>query len=688
MRFLNPSILWLLPLGALPVLIHFIFSLKPVKIEFSSVFLLWSVRRARRRPTRLLQALILLLRCLAVLALISAFSKPVLESGPLNRLSGFAAGAGRPLSLVVLTDRSYSMSASFGGRTRYAFAAGTAERVLGVLGEKDEATLVFFDESSDTGADWTADFGALSKTLAAARPGYKATDYRKALEKAYGLLASRPAGRKKAALILSDSAQNGFAGFSENISALSAYDPQVRLMGLSFGQSPNSWIREISGREGGAGGLELSAYSGSEGDGGAGEAGLSVFLSPPRGGTEKTIPGRFRSGAAVFEIGAPGTDPAGRVELAGSDALNSDNAAYFAFQWAAPPEPRVLALYDGERALRPGGGAYFIKKFFEAESGRGRHPAVRADLLQYSELERVRLGDYGAVILVGPPADARRARAVKDYLSAGGGVFLIAVPGGRENPGREQGALWEAFGLKRGGFIDGKFTLAQVRGSAFFDGEDFSGFDLAKATARRILLPDGTSDFEVPWNFKDEAGASYPALLYKQQGKGRLLVWTSSFDIGSADLPAKPVFAPFMAFNVKKLFGLAAPASRSAPVDGLYEGRLKNGDRIRVAVTAPDGTKAYVFAEGGAFKYGLTSRPGLYRWSAPPETGVFAVNLEHKKGESALLAAKNPPWRILRPEEPVADFKNALYGVEISQFLLFLALAFFLAEFLLSRKVL
>jgi hypothetical protein len=64
------------------------------------------------------------------------------------------------------------------------------------------------------------------------------------------------------------------------------------------------------------------------------------------------------------------------------------------------------------------------------------------------------------------------------------------------------------------------------------------------------------------------------------------------------------------------------------------------------------------------------------------------VNLDHAKGESALVPAKAPPWRLLRPEEPAADLKGALYGVEISQFLLFLALAFFLAEFMLSRKAL
>ncbi len=679
MSFLNPSFLWFLPLAALPVLIHFIFSVKPVKIEFSSVFLLRPVQRARRRPTRLLQTLILLLRCLAVLLLVFAFSKPVIESGPLSSLSGFAAGAGRPLSLVILADRSYSMSASFGGRTRYAFAAGNVERILGALGKEDEAALVFFDETAEPGADWTADFGAVSKALSAARPGYKATDYGKALEKAYGLLAARPAGRKKAALLLSDSTRNGFAGFPKNISAIPAYDPQVVLLGFSFAPGPNSWIREVNGRAAGRA-VELSAYLG--GEGGGGEAGL--FISPSRGSMEKTIPGLFRNGASAFDIVTPGPDPAGRIELTGPDALNSDNAAYFAFQRAVPREPRALTLYSGERALRPGGGAYFIKKFFE--TGSGRSSVLRADFAQYSE-ERIRLEDYGAIILAGPPAAAEWTKAVKDYLSSGGGVFLIAVPGGGESSGREQGVFWEAFGLKSGGVLDGKFSLAQARDAAFFAGEDFSGFDLSRAVAGRIAALEGTSHFETPWNFKDEAGNTYPALLYKQQGKGRFLVWTSSLDLGFADLPAKPVFAPFMALNVKRLFGLAEPELRSAPVGGIYEGRLKSADRVRVAVTAPDGAKHYLFSEGGAFKYGLTSRPGLYRWSAPPEAGMFAVNLDHRKGESALLAEKHPPWRVLRPEEPAADFKSALYGVETSQFLLFTALALLLAEFLLSRKV-
>lgn len=686
MRFLNPPMLWFLPLAALPILIHFLFSPKPFRLEFSSVFLLRRVGLARRRPAGLLRALVLLLRCLAVLALVAAFSRPVMESGPLSRLSGFTAGAGRPLSLVILADRSYSMSASFGGRTRYDFAAGIAERVLCGLGGRDEAALAFFDESAETAVDWTDDPRAVSRALSAAVPGYKATDYAKALEKAYALLASRPAGRKKAVLILSDSARNGFTAFPGNISALAAYDPQAALIGLSFARVPNAWVRATAGRESGSGALELTAYSGSEGVAAAGEAALSALSSTEASG--KVLPGRFRNGAAVFDIARLGRDPAGRVELEDRDALACDDAAYFAFQWYAPAAPAALVVYSGDRALKPGGGAYFLKKFFAAGSGGGGGPGVRADLARYDELERARLGDYGVLILTGPPAGARWTAVVKDYLSSGGGVLLAAAPEGRESDGRGRCAAMESFGFKCEGAVEGGFFLTQARGSAFFGEEDFSGFDLSKTAVRRIMALDGAERRDAPWLFRDESGGVRPALLYKQHGRGRLLVWTSSFDIGSSDLAAKPVFAPFMAFTLRKLLGMAAPKPRSVTVGGVFEGRLTGEDRAKVAVTSPDGARSYVFAEGGVFRYGPASRPGVYRWSAPPEAGAFTVNLDHGKGESGLVPAKAPPWRLLRSEEPAADFRSALYGVEISQFLLFLALAFFLAEFMLSRKVL
>ncbi|HOW90535.1 MAG TPA: hypothetical protein PL037_09640, partial [Elusimicrobiales bacterium] len=80
--------------------------------------------------------------------------------------------------------------------------------------------------------------------------------------------------------------------------------------------------------------------------------------------------------------------------------------------------------------------------------------------------------------------------------------------------------------------------------------------------------------------------------------------------------------------------------------------------------------------------------PGIYLWKAGAETGAFSVNPDPENGESSLEKENSPPWVLLPAESPVEAFRSAVYGVEIGQFLLLLALSAFLAEFLLSRRVL
>jgi len=250
MRFLNPAILWFLPLALLPLLLNFIFPLKPFRLPFSSVFLLRAARDSRLKKVTAAKTLILLLRCLVVLCLVGAFSKPVVGRRFLGALSGLTAGAGHPVSLVVLADRSLSMSAAFAGRSRLDLAAGAGAGILGAMGGRDEAALVLFDSDPGDG-EWSSDLAGVSKRLTAARPGFKGTDYRKALEKAYALLALKSPARKKAVLLLSDSARSGFTSMPGAVSELRGYDPAVTLTGLVFPAAPNAWTRGVTALEGG-----------------------------------------------------------------------------------------------------------------------------------------------------------------------------------------------------------------------------------------------------------------------------------------------------------------------------------------------------------------------------------------------------------------------------------------------------
>ncbi len=217
MRFLNPSFLWFLPLTLLPLLLNFILPVKPFKLSFSSVLLLRTARDSRLKKVTAAKTFILFLRCLAMFALVGAFAKPVTDWRLPGPLSGLTSGAGRPLSLVILADRSLSMNASFAGRSRRDFAAGAGGGILATLGPRDEAALVFFDSDAEDG-EWTSDFAALSGQILHGAAGFKGTDYRKALEKVYALLAARSPARRKVALFLSDSAHNGCASLPGDLS--------------------------------------------------------------------------------------------------------------------------------------------------------------------------------------------------------------------------------------------------------------------------------------------------------------------------------------------------------------------------------------------------------------------------------------------------------------------------------------
>ena len=104
MTFLQPWLLFALPLVALPVIIHLINQQRFQSVEWAAMRFLLSARALSRGYTRLRQFLILLLRVLAVAAAILAVSRP-LSQGWLA-----AAGGDRSATAIVLFDRSPSMS--------------------------------------------------------------------------------------------------------------------------------------------------------------------------------------------------------------------------------------------------------------------------------------------------------------------------------------------------------------------------------------------------------------------------------------------------------------------------------------------------------------------------------------------------------------------------------------------------
>jgi hypothetical protein len=145
MQFLlaNPSWLWLLALGAVPVLVHLFARSNPQKYQFSNTEFLQRIIKKTARMKKPQDWLILLLRTLAVLALLFAFLQPLLTS------EGEIESSKK--TTIFIIDRSASMAAKDGNTDRFSLACQRAGELL-KSGTSDEANLIWMDSPHSLGS--------------------------------------------------------------------------------------------------------------------------------------------------------------------------------------------------------------------------------------------------------------------------------------------------------------------------------------------------------------------------------------------------------------------------------------------------------------------------------------------------------------------------------------------------------
>ncbi len=103
MTFVQPLLLYALPLMALPILIHLINQRRHRTIEWGAMQFLLSAKKMSKGMARLRHILIMTARVLAIATLLFAICRP-LATGWLGALAG-----GKPETVIILLDRSASM---------------------------------------------------------------------------------------------------------------------------------------------------------------------------------------------------------------------------------------------------------------------------------------------------------------------------------------------------------------------------------------------------------------------------------------------------------------------------------------------------------------------------------------------------------------------------------------------------
>jgi hypothetical protein len=135
MTFLNPGVLWGLLALAVPIIVHFFNLQRPKQVLFSNVAFVREVKKTVVRRVKFKQWLLLLMRLLALTALVLAFANPVIVSEDQAMLQGSR-------SVAIVIDNSYSMTAANEKGGYFPQAVSLARNIIKAYGKQDEFLLM------------------------------------------------------------------------------------------------------------------------------------------------------------------------------------------------------------------------------------------------------------------------------------------------------------------------------------------------------------------------------------------------------------------------------------------------------------------------------------------------------------------------------------------------------------------
>ena len=155
LAFSNPWMLAAVAAVGLPVLIHYLTRARPRRIAFPPFRFLAEACAGRQAVNRLRTLILLIVRCLAVLAMVLLFARPYVKP------TGAAANTQASRRVVLVVDASLSMRAAPHGAPLFARAQAEAADVLRSLDSGSEAAIIM------AGATPRALLPALSRNIAA-----------------------------------------------------------------------------------------------------------------------------------------------------------------------------------------------------------------------------------------------------------------------------------------------------------------------------------------------------------------------------------------------------------------------------------------------------------------------------------------------------------------------------------------
>jgi len=617
MSFLTP--LFFLGVAALaaPVLVHLVRRTRARRVQFPALVFVRQVPQRTIRRRTLHNLLLLALRCLAILLIVIAFTRPFFSGGSAARDNN-AAGA-----TVILIDDSLSMRRE----NLFAEAQRRAEGALDEARNDEQIALVSFDKRYTVVNRFLADKNRVRSGIGSLSAGWDGTDYEQALRGAESLLSEVETTGPKRIVMISDFQKPGWipatATFKlSNNTKLTTLDvggnnppanvaiTNVEARGVVFGQK---YLDNVV--------VHVSNFSDTPRD----HIGVDFQIN------DQTVERRdislnSRDSRVIEFTGFNLNDGTNRctIDITSGD-FAPDNRFYFTLRRETPAKALIV-----ENAARGRSDSLHLQSALTTDDNLPFTFALKSA----GSVDPSSIPDYALVVLndSGPLSPAL-ADALVRFVNAGGQMIVSTGPRTQAesfNATLQQispATLREAVQTKTGESV----AITEVK----FDHPIFEVFQesgrLAAANVIGYFRSEPRQNASVLARFEDGS----PALVEARTGKGRVLLFTSSLGPSWNDLPLTPLYLPFIHQMVRYAgtreenawYGLGQTFTVSRQHDAAPPAiDTPGGTRLNESRVTPDGDLLVTARE-----------PGFYRLRYSAAPGYAAVNSDGAEGDFSKL---------------------------------------------------
>jgi hypothetical protein len=687
MNFINPLFLIGALVSSVPILLHLIRREPAHKIEFPTLMFLRRITKRTIRYQKLRHLLLLLLRILALLLIVLAFMRPYRSIGHASVRGGIVASAH-----IIVLDNSMSMNY----QDRWSRARKAAADIVRKASLGDTFAVLEFSDSTEVRTPLTT---SSAEALAQIENGVKLSDrltrYAQALKIAERFALDSGAGKRIIHLI-SDFQKNGWAAEEQEYRlGTGIYLQYVDVGSNDFSNLAIREARVIETELSATGGIGIKASVMNFGNHDRRDVPVKLLVDNRATGEKKISVAKESSEGIEFQVPSLFSGPHSAMLEIDDPYLVRDNR--FCMTIEARSKTPVLAV-DNPDARGRRAPSFFLAK------------ALNVDLLSSYKLTVVSPQNLvvsgGLLIWNDAPAGLAMQKKLQDFVKAGGGLAVVLGNSTQASDFNRSFGSWlpvrmaesPAESRTRSRPAENYLSMTDVRSDhPIFQpfGKPHSGIFSNARFYNHAQLSVGAG-VEVPARFDN----GDPALMCITVGKGRVVLFPSSADDSSNDLPLKAVYAPFWQQILHYLEGFREQrhwvdvgdmvAPKKLLVEAAFrqaKGNLDPGDAI--AIIDPEKQRLAGTSESEGV---VLDRAGFYEIRTMNLSATVAVNtvpresdLTHGNAEEMIAGWLSSKPAVISQEErltPDEQDKRQRFWV----FLLAAAVLFLAAESLLSNK--